>query len=98
MRFMAVFIQLDTCHAVGFEDLTDAIDFLFWGYEEHDLLPCGTYDLLTGKTAAYEHRGRFVGLYDPDLIRQTATEYMRASLRLMSRSPRQNGTSPGQVL
>ncbi|GAB3642412.1 hypothetical protein GCM10027423_30480 [Spirosoma arcticum] len=98
MRFMAVFIQLDTCHAVGFEDLTDAIDFLFWGYEEHDLLPCGTYDLLTGETAAYEHRGRFIGLYDPDLIRQTATEYVRASLRLMGRSSRQNGTSPGRVL
>ena len=95
---MAIFIQLDTCHAVGFEALADATDFLFWGYEEHDLLPCGTYDLLTGDVAAYEHRGRFVGLFDPDLIRQTATNYVRAALRLSGRSSHQTGPPPGRVL
>ena len=95
---MAVFVQLDACHAVGFEDLTDATDFLFWGYEEHDLLPCGIYDLLTGETAAYEHRGRPVGLFDPELIHRTATEYVRAAPRLGGRSSRQTGEQPGWVL
>lgn len=95
---MAVFVQFDTCHAVGFDDLADATDFLFWGYEEYDLLPCGTYDLLTGETAHYEHRGRSVGLFDPDLIRQTATEYLRAAVRLGGGSSHQTGTSPGRVL
>lgn len=95
---MAVFVQFDTCHAVGFDDLTDATDFLFWGYEEYDLIPCGLYDLLTGETAPYEHRGRPVGLFDSDLIRQTATEYVRAALRLSGRSSRPTGTPPGRML
>ena len=99
MRFMAVFIQLDTCYAVGFDDLADATDFLFWGYEEQSLLPCGIFDMLTGEVASYEHRGRDVGLYDPDLIRQTATDYVRAALRLAGGcampSPRK---PPGLVL
>lgn len=95
---MAVFVQLDTCYAVGFSDLTDATDFLFWGYEEHDLFPCGIYDLLTGEATPYEHRDRFVGLFDPDLIRQTATDYVRAALRLNSRASHQNGIPPGRVL
>lgn len=95
---MAVFVQLDTCHAVGFEDLADATDFLFWGYKEYDLLPCGIYDLLTGETAAYEHRGRPTGLFDPDLIRRTATEYVAAALRLSGRSSHQTGSPPGRVM
>lgn len=82
MRFMAVFIQRETCCAVGFEDLTDATDFLFWGYEEYELLPCGIYDLLTSEVLNYEHRGRSVGLFEPDLIRLTATEYVSAAARL----------------
>lgn len=94
---MAVFVQLDTCHAVGFENLADATDFLFWGYEEHDLLPCGIYDLLTGETAAYEHRGRLTGLFDPELIHRTATEYVRGALRLGGRSFRPTGSPPGRV-
>ena len=98
MRFMAVFVQDDTCYAVGFDDSTDATDFLFWGYEEHDLFPCGIYDLLTGETTSYEHRGQLVGLFDPELIRRTATEYVRASLRLSRGSPRQTGIPPGRVL
>ena len=98
MRFMAVFVQLDTCYAVGFNDLTDATDFLFWGYEERDLFPCGIYDLLTGEATPHEHRGRFVGQFDPDLIRQTATDYVRAALRLNSRASEQSGTPPGRVL
>ncbi len=81
MRFMAVFVQFDVCCAVGFEDLTDATDFLFWGYEEFDLLPCGTYDLLTGESTCYEHRGQRIGIFDPNLIRLTATEYVTAALR-----------------
>ena len=95
---MAVFVQLDTCYAVGFDDLTDATDFLFWGYEERELLPCGIYDLLTGETAGYEHRGQSVSFSDPELIRQTATDYMCAALRLNGRSPHQTGTPPGRVL
>lgn len=97
MRFMAVFVQLDTCYAVGFNDLTDATDFLFWGYEERDLFPCGIYDLLTSEAMPYEYRGRFVGLFDPDLIRQTAINYVKAALRLGGRSSHQTGTPPGRV-
>ena len=82
MRFMAVFIQREISCAVGFEDLADATDFLFWGYEEYELLPCGIYDLLTGETLNYEHRGRSVGLFEPDLIRLTAKEYVSAAARL----------------
>ena len=95
---MAVFVQSDTCYAVGFNDLTDTTDFLFWGYEEQDLLPCGIYDLLTGEVAPYAHRGRYVGLFDPDLIRQTATDYVKAALRLGGHSSHQTGTPPGRVL
>ena len=95
---MAVFVQLDTCYAVGFNDLADATDFLFWGYEEYDLTPCGIYDLLTGDITEYEHRGRPIGLFDPDLIRQTATDYVRAALRLGGRPSRKTGTPPGRVL
>ena len=98
MRFMAIFIQEDTSYAVGFDALADARDFLFWGYEEHDLIPCGTYDLLTGETAAYEHRGYSIGIFDPELIRRTATEYVRASLRLSRGSSQQTGIPPGRML
>ncbi len=96
---MAVFVQLDTCYAVGFDTLTDATDFLFWGYEEQNFVPCGTFDMLTGEVASYEHRGRDVGLYDPDLIRQTATDYVRAALRLAGGRPTPYpGKPPGLVL
>ena len=98
MRFMAVFVQYDTCYALGFDDSDDATDFLFWGYKEYDLTPCGIYDLLTGETTEYEHRGRSVGIFDPDLIRKTATEYVRAALRLKGRSSRQTDSPPGRVL
>lgn len=99
MRFMAVFVQFDTCYALGFDDSDDATDFLFWGYEEYELTPCGIYDLLTGETTEYEHRGRAVGLFDRDLIRKTATEYVRAALRLKGGRPsRQTDSPPGRVL
>lgn len=95
---MAVFIQRETCCAVGFEALADATDFLFWGYEEYELLPCGIYDLLTGETHSYQHRGRPVGLFEPDLIRLTATEYVNAAARLSRGSSSQTGTPPGWVV
>lgn len=95
---MAVFVQLDTCYAVGFDDSADATDFLFWGYEEYDLIPCGLYDLLTGEATEYEHRGRSIGIFDPDLIRQTATSYVRAALRLHGRTSKGTGTPPGRVI
>ena len=96
---MAVFVQGDTCYAVGFNDLADATDFLFWGYEEYDLLPCGLYDLMSGEITEYEHRGRSTGLFDPELIRKTATDYVRAALRLSGRpASHQTGAPPGQVL
>lgn len=97
MRFMAIFVRLDTCYAVGFDELADATDFLFWGYEEQDLLPCGIYDLLTGETSSYEHRGHTIGLFDPELIRQTANEYARAAFRLVGRLERPTRKPPGQV-
>ncbi len=48
MRFIAVFNQQSDYHAVGFDDLTDAADFLLGGYADRQLTPCGTYDVLTG--------------------------------------------------
>ncbi len=83
---MAVFIQRETTCTVGFDDLTDATDFLYWGYEEYELLPCGIFDLLTGETLSYEHQGRAVGLFEPELVRLTATEYVSAAARLSRRS------------
>lgn len=84
MRYIAVFAQQEIGYAVGFENLPDATDFLFWGYEEYELLPYGTFDLLTGDVWPYEHRGeRIVDVAD-DVISRTAQNYVNAAIRRMN--------------
>lgn len=39
MRFIAVFTQKKTLAGLGFDSLVEAVDFLFWGYEDQDLPP-----------------------------------------------------------
>lgn len=81
MRYIVVFAQQEIGYAVGFEDSSDAVDFLFWGYEEYDLLPYGIFDALTGEVFPYEHRGELVVAIDEELISRTATDYLRAAIR-----------------
>ncbi|QJW92021.1 hypothetical protein HNV11_22865 [Spirosoma taeanense] len=83
MRFVTVFSQLETCYAVGFDELPDAVDFLFWGYEEYELLPYGVYDVLTDEVTVYEHKGEVVARFDPEVITKTALSYLtNAGVRL----------------
>ncbi len=81
MRFISVFTKLETCYAVGFDELADATDFLFWGYEEYELLPHGIYDVLTGEITPYAHRGGALNNADGDLIRSTAVNYLLGAAR-----------------
>ncbi|WP_461096143.1 hypothetical protein [Spirosoma luteolum] len=79
---MAVFVQYHKPCAVGFDTPTDALDFLFWGYEARELLPCGTYDLFTDEVQLYRHQGIETDYADPELIRQTARAYLTDLRRL----------------
>ncbi|AUD03912.1 hypothetical protein [Spirosoma pollinicola] len=81
MRYIVVFAQQEIGYAVGFDYSTDAIDFLFWGYEEYDLLPYGIFDALTGEVFPYEHRGERVVAVDEETISRTATDYLKAAIR-----------------
>ena len=81
MRYIVVFAQDEIGYAVGFEDSTDAVDFLFWGYEEYDLLPYGIFDAVTGEVFPYEHRGERVVAIDEATISRTAREYLKAAIR-----------------
>ncbi|MBD2756745.1 hypothetical protein [Spirosoma validum] len=76
MRFIAVFSQRHTTYGLGFDTLTDATDFLFWGYEDNDLIPFGVYDVLTTQTRLYDHFGKLTDGPDPEAIRQFATAYL----------------------
>ncbi|QJD77104.1 hypothetical protein [Spirosoma rhododendri] len=80
MRFIAVFSQQNDYHAVGFDELADAADFLLGGYQDAQLVPCGTYDVLTDETIHVD-----TGLFEPDtdageLIRQTARTYFNKAV------------------
>lgn len=81
MRYIVVFTQQEIGYAVGFDDFTDAVDFLFWGYEEYDLLPYGIFDALTGEVFPYEHRGELVVAVDEEMISRTAKDYLKAAIR-----------------
>ncbi|QIP14131.1 hypothetical protein G8759_16675 [Spirosoma aureum] len=78
MRFIAVFNQLQTVRSLEFESLVDALDFLFWGYEDHELMPQGIYDGLTDKATLYDHAGQFIDGIALDSIRKIAREYLTA--------------------
>ena len=77
MRFIAVFYQQRTIYGMGFETVIDASDFLFWGYEDNDLVPCGIYDIMTDKVTLYEHIDQLTGNDTLETIRQFAVEYMK---------------------
>ena len=81
MRYIVVFAQQEIGYAVGFENSDDAVDFLFWGYEEYDLLPYGIFDVLTGEVFPYVHRGARVVDVDDEIISRTAKEYLKAAIR-----------------
>ena len=76
MRFIAVFKQHQMACSLGFDSLVDALDFLFWGYEDHELMPQGVYDLFTDKATVYDHAGQFVGGLSLEAIRTIAKEYL----------------------
>lgn len=44
MHFVAIFNQHQITHTIGFNSAVEAVDFLFWGYEDQQLLPFGIYD------------------------------------------------------
>ena len=81
MRYIVVFAQQEIGYAVGFDTSTDAVDFLYWGYEEYDLVPYGIFDVLTGEVWSYEHRGERVINIDEQVISRTALDYLNAAMR-----------------
>ncbi|SFD11546.1 hypothetical protein [Spirosoma endophyticum] len=76
MRFIAVFNQLQTTTSFGFDNLSDAVDFLCWGYEDQELIPQGVYDALTDQATPYLHAGRRIGDFSTAAIRTIATNYL----------------------
>lgn len=76
MRFIAVFSQRHTTYGLGFDTLTDATDFLFWGYEDNDLVPYGVYDVLIARTTLYDHFGKLKDGPDAEAVRQFAVGYL----------------------
>lgn len=81
MRYIVVFAQQEIGYAVGFDNAADAVDFLFWGYEEYELLPYGMFDVLTGEVLPYEHRGERVAEVDETVISRTAQDYLKSAIR-----------------
>ena len=76
MRFIAVFDQMHSMHGVGFDTLLDASDFLFWGYEDNELIPHGIYDVFTMQVSVYDHAGQRVGDLEEATIREFALTYI----------------------
>ena len=72
MRFIAVFSQLHTIYGIGFDTSIEATDFLFWGYEDNDLIPFGIYDVSTTQTMLYDHFGQLTGGLETEAIHQFA--------------------------
>ncbi len=76
MRFVAVCTHFQTPVSFGFDTLSDAVDFLFWVYEEHGLIPQGVYDTLTGQTTLSAHNDHLAGAYSTNSISHIATDYL----------------------
>lgn len=76
MRFIAVFHQLQTSSGLGFDNLVEAVDFLFWGYEDEELVPHGVYDTLTDQATPYDHAGQLLDPVNSESIRRIAKEYL----------------------
>ncbi|ADB38406.1 hypothetical protein [Spirosoma linguale] len=81
MRYIVVFAQQEIGYAVGFDDSSDAFDFLFWGYEEYELLPYGIFDMLTGDIVPYTHRGERTANVEEPVIRRIAMDYFKSAMR-----------------
>lgn len=77
MRFIAVFNQFQASTGVGFDSLIDALDFLFWGYEDNNLMPEGIYDVLADESMPYDHIGQSLGIPSLDAIRSIAKAYLK---------------------
>ncbi len=60
MRFVAIFNQHQITHTIGFNSAVEAIDFLFWGYEDQQLLPFGIYDKVNDQVTTYTHAGQSI--------------------------------------
>ncbi len=81
MRFIAVFTQQQTPAGLGFDSLVEAIDFLFWGYEDQELTPQGIYDSLIDQVTPYAHAGQLAREYEGISIREVAREYLTSFRR-----------------
>lgn len=81
MRYIVVFAQQEISYAVGFDDPSDAVDFLYWGYDAYELVPYGVFDVLSGEVWAYEHEGEQVSEIDKPNIRKIALDYLQAAIR-----------------
>ena len=77
MRFIAVFDQYQTSTGVGFDSLVEAVDFLFWGYEDQNLVPQGIYDILADQATPYTHAGQPITEVDSNCIRLIASDYLK---------------------
>ena len=73
-RFVAVFNRLQASYGVGFDNLVDTVDFLFWGHEDQALLPQGIYDISADQVAPYYHAGGRIGPIHAESIRTVATD------------------------
>lgn len=79
MRFVAIFNQYQVPHTRGFATVVEALDFLFWGYENQQLLPFGIYDQLTDQITAYTHAGQLIHSIREESMRVTAKRHLAMS-------------------
>ena len=76
MRFFAVFNQHRVSHTLGFNSLLEALDFLFWGYEDQQLLPYGIYDETIDQVLVYTHEGQVIHPITEAVIYTTAKRHL----------------------
>lgn len=69
MRFTAIYQQGCQVQGHPFDSAVGALDFLFWGYEDAQLVPYGIHDRLTDQITLYTHAGKAIAPIEPALIR-----------------------------
>lgn len=79
MRFVAIFNQYQITHTVGFTSEVEALDFLFWGYEDQQLLPYGLYDATTDQVTTYTHAGQVIHSIHAESIRGALKRHLTFS-------------------
>ncbi|NEU65859.1 hypothetical protein [Spirosoma agri] len=87
MRFVAIFNQHQVPHALGFTNSVEALDFLFWGYEDQQLLPYGIYDKFTDQVTTYTHAGQLVHTIKEESIRVTVKRHLALTHRPATSEP-----------